>query len=145
MSVKKMSKKIRKDVDKKSNNTSKQSEIPENLTISFMYLDVEQGQTIKEWGESGLLVNLFERLKYLTEKAYIELTAGERSKVLMEYGSFPKHSLFKCPKHLKDVDTWHRVRLNEKTRVGGFIIGNVFYVVFLDAKHEFYPSTKKHT
>lgn len=47
---------------------------------------------------------------------------------------------------------WGRLRLDGKKRVAGFFLveppemaKNVFYLVFLDAEHEFYPVEKKHT
>ncbi len=35
--------------------------------------------------------------------------------------------------------------VGQKTRVAGYLIKNVFYPVFLDKDHLFYPSTKRHT
>ena len=81
-------------------------------------------------------------------------------KVLEIYGSFPKNSDFKHPKHVPHDGLWARFRLDNMTRLIGFMIPqdvdgkfdkdegyrfdvNTFYVVFYDPGHCFYKTEKK--
>lgn len=65
------------------------------------------------------------------------------------YGEFPATSQFKYPKTvIQDKDIKWAVIMyikGQKPRIVGHIIGNVFYVVFLDKEHLFFPSELKHT
>ena len=60
------------------------------------------------------------------------------------FGDFPPNSKFKCPQNLKSIDSWGTIRQmgnGGKTRIAGFYDKNyVFRVVFLDKKHEFWPT-----
>lgn len=72
------------------------------------------------------------------------------------YSDYPSDSLFKIPDALKSADVkWVRLRLTGRRRVIGFMLNystpdmkasekgkNIFYIVFLDKKHEFAPSRK---
>lgn len=46
---------------------------------------------------------------------------------------------------LSDQDEIHRLDLGGKKRLYGFLVGNVFHIVFWDPEHQIWPSPKKHT
>ena len=69
------------------------------------------------------------------------------------YKDFPENSMFSIPKSIPLDGTieWARLRMTGRRRVVGFFSkGNdresdVFYIMFLDQEHLFYPSVKQHT
>ena len=68
-------------------------------------------------------------------------------KLLKVYGEFPANSQFKIPKHIIGEVEWGTIQRigGQKPRLAGYIIGSVFYPVFLDKDHLFFVSKKKHT
>ena len=71
----------------------------------------------------------------------------------LSYKDLPQNSVFAMPKsiHCDGRMEWARLRMTGRRRVAGFFSkGNdresdVFYVVFPDQEHQFYPSVKKQT
>jgi hypothetical protein len=47
--------------------------------------------------------------------------------------------------HIIEDAEWASLHIKGKERIAGHIIGNVFYVVFLDKDHRFWRTEKKHT
>ena len=112
-----------------------------NFVISFEYLDRNQGQDFEDWNKEGLLVNMLNTLRDYCMKPLQE-NKGDKFKV---YGAFPPKSKFKHPKHVpKDAD-WASLHINGKACLAGHVYENIFYVVFLDKKHEFWITKLKHT
>lgn len=124
-----------------SANDTVNEKIKRKFVVSFEYLDRNQGQTFEEWEEAGLLVNLLNTLREYCQKT-IEENKGKNFK---EYGFFPPDSNFKHPKHVPNDVSWASLHLSGKVCLGGHIVENVFYVVFLDKNHEFWKVEKKHT
>ena len=122
--------------------TTGDKELP--ITISFKDWDKNQGQTFADWQKSGLLSTLMTKLVDICNRTR---TTASQQKMLDIYGDFPKDSHFKQPQYIEtDVKLkWGTIRNigGQKARVAGYMIENVFYVVFLDRDHEFAPSTKK--
>jgi len=116
-----------------------------NITFSFSKHIKGEGQTIEEWAKLGLLEILIIRIKYLGQ--HTSLTVRQE-KLIKEYHkvSFPPESEFKEPKHIIGV-TWAVMHItnNSKEVVAGFIEDDVFYIIFLDKDHEFWPSNLKNT
>jgi hypothetical protein len=117
------------------------------LLFSFKDFDNNQippGQLYSEWQEKKILAYMIEKFGHICELNRTEAIQGGYLKV---YGSFPNNSQFEYPKHIEDDVSW-AVIMNikgQKPRVAGHIIENVFYVVFLDIEHVFFPSSKKNT
>jgi hypothetical protein len=142
-----MSKKERKDpayIREQGNraaNVAKQRKI----TFSFTKHLPNQGQTIEEWDEMGLLVLLYNRLKFVGQYSAIEV---RQNKIIKEYTKvdFPPKSEFKQPTHITNV-VWAVMHITQTSKevVVGFIEDDVFYIIFLDAEHKFWPSTLKNT
>jgi hypothetical protein len=112
------------------------------LLFSFRDFDHTQGQTFQNWHESKLLPILLERIK---EFCKFSRTEAMRNQCLKVYGDFPNNSVFKHPVHIAEDAEWASLHIQGKERIAGHIIGNIFYVVFLDKEHRFWPTEKKHT
>ena len=71
---------------------------------------------------------------------------SEQNKFIKVYGDFPTNSEFKNPFPESELSWAVIMKISgQKGRVAGYIIGHIFYVVFLDAAHKFYPTEKKNT
>lgn len=133
--------------DRKQNTRTERKVVDEKPLILFSFKDFDStqcppGQTFKQWEKEGLLSDLFTKLVDLSSKNRIE---AEQQKVVKVYGEWPQeHTDFKHPKHIQGEVDWGTLRLigGQKARVAGYMIGNVFYIVFLDKEHKFYKSDK---
>ncbi len=99
------------------------------------------GQTFEEWEQEGLLSSLMTKLVELSQKNRV--TAAQQGCISV-YGSFPDDSDFRIPRFIEgDVD-WAVIKDigGQKHRVAGYIVDNIFYVVFLDKDHKFYKTNK---
>ncbi len=101
------------------------------------------GQTYQEWQKQELLAYLLDKFGHICNVNRIE---AEQQKFIKVYGEFPLNSKFKNPFPESDL-VWAVINKikGQKGRVAGYVSGNIFYVVFLDANHHFYPSRKKNT
>ena len=140
-----------------------------DLTIrskfNFSYFDSSQqvGQDFRNWTHQHLH-ELLDKLKSYSTKPLIywlnQRCGGGGLKILAIYGAFPNKSNFKCPKHIPHQSKWARFRLDNSTRLIGFVIPNdldktvhcktkelfdknTFYAVFLDENHQFYLTEDK--
>lgn len=121
------------------------------VVVSYIYLDRSQGQTLEKWDQTkGRLLrweNIIQRLNTLT------VAQALQSRTIIPYNdldtddhNMPKKSKWKYPEHLRNKEiTWCKIVIMQLVRVIGFLEDNVFYVVFLDEKHEFYPTEPKNT
>lgn len=134
-------------IDERSQNTRTERavkfEIP-LLVFSFKDFDSNQcppGQKFTEWEKEGLLSDLFQKLVDISQKD--RLTAS-REKCITVYHSFPPESDFRIPKHIVGNVDWAVIDDvgGQKHRVAGYIIDNVFYIVFLDKDHKFWKMKK---
>lgn len=115
---------------------------PKEITISFSWskLDPVQGQSIDQWEKDGLLSKLAKRLQQIGQYESSQALALQLIKQYTKVG-FPEKSLFKEPKHLTPM-YWAVIHLTPTSKevVAGFIEDNVFYIVFLDKEHHFWPT-----
>jgi len=116
-------------------------EKPKEMVFSFKDFDQSQGQTFVEWEKLSLLSVMMDKIKEYSRKTIME--AGKAS--FTTYGQFPPNSLFKYPKYITEDAIWASLHIKGKECIAGHIIGNIFYIVFLDTEHEFWPTGKKHT
>lgn len=112
-----------------------------NFIVSFQFLDREQGQDFEDWEKEGLLLKMLNTLRDYNCKTLQE-NLGNNFKI---YGEFPQHSKFTKPKHVPGDAKWASLHIQGKECLAGFVNENIFYVVFLDKNHEFWPTEKKHT
>ncbi len=115
------------------------------LTFSFSKHIRGEGQSIEEWGKLELLGLLVLRLKNLGQYSTIEV---RQKGWIKEYHkvNFPPNSKFSEPKHVINV-TWAVLHITPTSKevVVGYIENDIFYIVFLDKDHEFWPSKMKNT
>lgn len=134
-------------VDKRKENIRTERRVDGDLpkmVFSFKDFDrtqVPPGQTYKEWQEKGYLAYLLEKLSHISELNIIE---AKQQEYITEYGVFPKDSDFRHPRHIAEDVNWAVIKKigGQKGRVAGHIIGNVFYIVFLDLDHRFWITEK---
>lgn len=115
---------------------------PQKTTISFCFskMDKTQGQTIAEWEELGLLSTFIARTQQISNLEYQQALAQQLIKQYTKVG-FPDNSEFNEPKHVTP-NYWAVIHItqNSKEVVVGYLENNVFYIVFLDKEHKFWPS-----
>jgi hypothetical protein len=115
---------------------------PKRQSIHFSWekLDVNQGQSIKEWEDNGLLSTFCERMRQIGVYTSQQVLAEQMIKQYTKVG-FPPDSNFKEPKHVSPT-MWAVIHLtpNSKEVVAGFIEDSIFYIVFLDKEHDFWPT-----
>ena len=112
--------------------------------LAYKYLDVSQGQTIRQWeGSNG--TKLMELAAELSKKNIGQalhdgdiVKYTDPSKFDLNY--MPKPSKWKYPKSLSGMDVqWCKICLGSRLRVIGFLEDNIYQIVFLDNAHKFYP------
>lgn len=136
----------------RKHNTREEKKVKEDLpkvVFSFKDFDVKQippGQSYSEWQKNELLAYMVEKFGEICKYSIAE---AQQQGMIKIYGDFPVSSGFKYPNTVvqeKDIKWAVIMKIKgQEPRVAGHIIGNVFYVVFLDAKHVFFPSKLKNT
>ena len=135
--------------DKRKENIKTERKVSDDLpklSLNFKDFDLNQcppGQTFSQWQEDGRLSELME--KFVSICAYNRIEAEQR-KLLKIYGKFPSNSDFSIPSYLVGDVEWGTIQRigGQKPRLAGYIIESIFYPVFLDKDHRFFPSSKKH-
>lgn len=115
------------------------------ILFSFKDFDNNQcppGQTFKEWEKEGILADFLTKMVELNNKNRI---VACQEKCIEIYRSFPPKSDFKAPAYIEGDVVWGTIQDvgGQKRRVAGYMIDNVFYVVFLDKNHKFWKMKNK--
>lgn len=122
--------------------------VPEEPKLVFNFKDFDASQSVSQsfeaWQKVGKLADLMVKLQHLSQWSLTEAIAEKQIAV---YGAFPARSDFRPPKHIAPDVRWAIIKgvKGQKGRVAGYVIGNVFYVVFLDQNHRFWVTEKKGT
>lgn len=106
------------------------------LLFSFKHFDPRQGQSLHEWQASGLLADALQRFHEHCKTEPFTSCFSDRFKI---YGEIPKNSEFSHPDHVPPDASWASMHIKGKPCVVGHLIHNVFYIVFLDSEHKFWP------
>jgi hypothetical protein len=111
------------------------------ISFSWTKLDNTQGQSIAEWEKLGILSVFCKRLQQIGQFSSAEALAKQYIKQYTKIG-LPEKSNFKEPKHISPPSYWAVIHIttNSKEVVAGFIENNIFYIVFLDKEHDFWPT-----
>lgn len=133
-------------IGRKANNRNERQVAEERPLMLFSFKDfqynaqIPPGQTYSEWQTADLLSYMLEKFGYICNVNRIE---AEQQKFIKAYGDFPKNSEFSNPFPDREL-AWAVIMKigGQKGRVAGHIIGHVFYVVFLDSEHKFFPSER---
>lgn len=116
------------------------------VVVSYIYLDRSQGQTFEQWDKTeGRLLrwgNIVQRLNALTTEQALRLVIVKYTdKSKFDSHNMPKKSKWTYPRRLNNKEIiWCKIVVMNLVRVIGFMEENIFYVVFLDENHEFYPT-----
>jgi hypothetical protein len=110
------------------------------ITFSWVKLDPAQGQNIKQWEDGSLLSQLCIRMQQIGQQNATNALAQQLIKQYTQVG-FPPDSKFKVPQHVSPI-YWAVIHItpNSKEVVAGYIEDDVFYIVFLDKDHHFWPT-----
>ncbi len=137
-------------ISRKSKNRNEYIVAEERPLMVFSFKDFQYNQQIppgysySQWQESKLLAYMLDKFGFICNMNRIEAVQEGYIKV---YDHFPVNSKFTNP-FIYDNDLQWAVVMNikgQKPRVVGYIKDNIFFVVFLDGDHIFYPTTKKNT
>lgn len=142
---------------------SEASDLTIRCKFNFSYFCSQKpnSQDFCDWTSQNVL-KLIEKLKEFCKSSlsYWMSQPSGGGTVLAIYGSFPAGSDMTHPAHVPTDVSWGRFRIDQSTRLCGFIIpgklqgkthsqtssvfdGNTFYIVFLDKNHKFYKTEKK--
>ena len=140
--------KARLGLDERPQNTRPEKKVKGEiplLVFSFKDFDSNQcppGQTFKEWEKGELLAPLMTKFVELSNKNRV---IASQEGCLSTYDTFPEDSDFKKPKYIEGDVQWATIQDvgGQLHRVAGYIVDNVFYVVFLDKEHKFYKMKNK--
>jgi hypothetical protein len=126
--------------DRKRGHRVAVGQIQVSICFSWAKLDNTQGQTIDEWEKEELLSKLSKRLQQIGQYESTHALAQQLIKQYTKIG-FPENSKFKEPNHVKP-NYWAVIHLtqNSKEVVAGYLEENIFYIVFLDKEHHFWPT-----
>lgn len=121
----------------------KLGEDKENFRISLEDFDSSQkySSSYRDWQGIGLLSTTLECLGGYCKRPLLEQVDGKKFTI---YGDFPlpKDTLFIRPKHVTEDANWARIHVNGPAVIVGHIVGNTFYLVFLDKTHKFWLTKK---
>jgi hypothetical protein len=115
----------------------------DSISFSWSKLDNTQGQTIKDWEDSGLLSDLCIRLQQIGQYHSSEALAKQLIKQYTKHKyKLPDNSKFNEPKHIECPEVWSVIHITPTSKevVAGYIEDDVFYIVFLDKDHLFWPT-----
>lgn len=125
---------IRETLSNKQDNISNN---PDNLNFSFEDFCANQDYacSFSDWQRGGLLARALETLH-----GYCKSPVGYDGDKFCFYGDFPKqgYTRFKHPEHVSLDAKWVRMHITGTGILAGHIVGNTFYIVFLDKSHAFY-------
>ena len=122
--------------------------VPEEPKLVFNFKDFDASQSVSQsfeaWQKAGKLADLMVKLQHLSQWSLTEAIAEKQVAV---YGAFLAGSDFRPPKHIALAVRWAVIKgvKGQKGRAAGYVIGNVFYVVFLDQNHRFWVTEKNGT
>jgi hypothetical protein len=116
---------------------------PQKIIISFCFskIDKTQGQTIEEWEQLGLLSTFIVKTQQISNMQYQQALAQQLIKQYTKVG-FPENSEFIEPRHVTPT-YWAVIHITQNSKevvVGYLDENNVFYVIFLDKEHKFWPT-----
>lgn len=113
---------------------------PTSISFSWSKLDANQGQTIDEWEKENLLSKLSKRLQQIGQYESSHALAQQLIKQYTKVG-FPENSKFNKPNHVNPA-YWAVIHITPTSKevVAGYIEDNIFYIVFLDKDHHFWPT-----
>ncbi|EKF55238.1 hypothetical protein I215_08336 [Galbibacter marinus] len=110
------------------------------ITFSWVKLDINQGQSVEEWERDGLLSVFCQMMRQIGQYNTTQVYANQMIKQYTKVG-FPPDSKFEEPKHVSP-SYWAVIHIKPKSKevVVGYIEDEIYYIVFLDKEHHFWPT-----
>lgn len=133
------------ELSQEQKNRERLQESKDHIAFNFEYFTHGQnaGEDFCDWTHDQL-IKLLRKMTEYSKKTKLEWL-NEKA-ILVPYGDFRTRFGFVCPQTIpKEGVQWARYRMENKMRLIGFFakgIQNIFYVVFLDKDHRFYPMEK---
>lgn len=97
--------------------------------------------SFEAWEESGHLSKMMGCVQHYSSQTIAQAQSAHGNKFCI-YGDFPDNSDFVIPRSAPEDAKWARFHVGGPLVVAGYVVRNVFYIVFLDSKHKFYKSTR---
>jgi hypothetical protein len=113
----------------------------EKVSFNFRRLKTENDKFNYILKEKQYFLKLVERLKSICDFNRAQLIANRSSSLRfhkINFNDCTETGFGLIPEDLNDEAFQLEVSANEHGRVHGYFVGNVFYVVWLDPKHELY-------
>lgn len=114
-----------------------------NFKISLAYFDPSPmyASGFKDWQKDGLLSKAMDTLHGYCKRPLRQQIDGDKFSVYQSFPS-PDHTKFEYPKHVPEDAEWARIHINGPAVLIGHIVGDTFYLVFLDKTHKFWLTKK---
>lgn len=117
----------------------------EKLRFSFEFYDPSDGEMCPATFPNGYVQKLMERLQALSQWRLSDFHSSRSKSIRAHTHDWPKTARPDGYSHLneqhKDYPGWQFcLSANEYGRVHGLMIGNVYYVIWLDLNHALYPN-----
>jgi hypothetical protein len=106
------------------------------LVLCLRHLDPNQSQTFGEWERDGLLSQMLRTIQGYSGTPYLQCF----NRRFKRYRAFPANSEFKHPRHVPADADWCVMHIDGLPCIAGHMVKNVFYLVFLDKEHKFFPT-----
>jgi len=111
------------------------------ILFSYLDFDVKQSESFEDWQKLELLAEKTNKFHHYS-KLRLDEAFSDKFKI---YKGFPEKCGYKFPETLSKDAKWCSMHIKGKECVIGHIVENIFYIVFLDKDHKFYPTEKKNT
>jgi hypothetical protein len=106
------------------------------LALCLKHLDPNQAQSFEQWESEGLLSKMLRKFKGYSGTHYLECF----NSTFKPYKQFPPNSEFRHPRHVPLDADWYVMHIEGEPCIAGHMVKNIFYLVFLDKEHKFWPS-----
>ncbi len=135
---------------KKQSLVANQSQITQKppdkkIAFNFSQIDMNQGERFEDWINEGLIKDLIDKLIHYSDRTIDKAIVEQSGKKFKIYEALPKEARFKHPPCVPPDARWACIHIQQKPCLIGHVVENIFYIVFLDKNHRFYPTEKKGT
>jgi hypothetical protein len=106
------------------------------LALCLKHFDPNQTQKFEDWEAEKLLSKMLKKIQGYSGCHYLQCFNPK----FKQYKSFPPTSEFKHPAHVPQDADWYVMHIEGLPCIAGHMVKNLFYLVFLDKDHKFWPS-----
>jgi len=135
---------IRQVLDEKKRASVNEPRRLENFQISLQYYidDKPEPHTLETWQEKHILADALKVLAGYCKRPLREQIDGDKFAV---YNGFPPpdKTEFEYPGNVPEDAHWARIHVKGEPVIVGHIVGNTFFIVFLDREHRFWLTKRE--